>query len=669
MISFSENPNAFGNWAKSHASPVDGLNVLARPLRDGTWKDAPAVWVQHFRWSGFWGPASRSEALNLRRELIEAILGGGLDDAAHAALPGVFELNSTDAPVAEAAKLTQWLVRNAGPNDAKMVADLVETLVHSRDEALLAACFPLLTWLLTSGSSELRSARRAFLVTRMLPLVLRFGTDGQVAATIRYVLYNDSRVGADGWGTQTIENLLPAIERLLVTPGAGGIVGDLLEALDATNIEGYIRYVLRDWPQFAASRAEVVRRLAHGEVKPHDPAATWSVAMMGPLVPIELGSPEIAREAAAGLERASKPHLRTVKPSDAESLANWGEMIAAEFLRTTNVLRTRNPDDVRALQQCIGWNEAATAGVHIAVRKAVEHSDAPGLDRILKMLSSPEVTHLVVGPALELLITPSPLSIATATPKNLDHALAAIDEAIGANSAAFCGFCFQEQLPGVTHAELDELPDGKAFVVEATTLKVSRDDLGRVCGVSADTEVQRALGVLYVLHEVVHAFQGAAGMHRVAEIRFAGAESALMHIDLGADHIAATVTNSIFPQWDLLRLKDWQGQSIRGFAPGTRNPPYSRIRKTLRLVGLRTDFALRRLGFETDHLANPESYGFADFSPGGGSFIALVNRPPFVVVKTARLSEAKAGVLFEGIDGKAGAIERVDEVIESLLKQ
>jgi hypothetical protein len=669
MISFSENPNAFGNWAKSHASPVDGLDVLAGPLRDGTWRHAPDVWVEHFSWSGFWGRASRSEALNLRRELIEAILGGGLDDAAHAALPGLFELNSTDAPVAEAARLTQWLVRNAGPNDAKLVADLVETLVHSRDEALLGACFPLLTWLLTSGSSELRSARRAFLVTRMLPLVVRFGTDGQVAATIRYVLYNDSRVGADGWGTQTIENLLPAIERLLVTPGAGGIVGDLLEALDATYIEGYIRYVLRGWQQFAASRAEVVRRLAHGEVKPQDPAETWSLAMVGPPVPIELGSPGIARESVAGLGRASKPHLRTANPSEAASLTMWSEMIATEFLRTTNVLRTRDPDDVRALQQCIGWNEATTAGVSTAVRRAVEHADDPGLDRMLKMLSSPEVTPLVVSPALDLLITPSPSSIATATPKNLDHVLAAIDEVIGANNAAFCGFSFQEQLPGVTHAEFAELRDGKAFVVEAPTLKLSRDDLGRVCGVSADPEVQRALGVLYVLHEVVHAFQGAAGMHRVAEIRFAGAESALMHIDLGADHIAATMTNSIFPQWDLLWLKDWQGQSIRGFPPGARNPPYSRIRKTLRLVGLRTDFALRRLGIGANHLATPESYGFADFSPGGGSFVALVNHPPFVVVKTARLSEAEAGVLFEGIDGNVGAIERVDEVIETLLKQ
>jgi hypothetical protein len=648
---------------------VEGLDVLAGPLRDGTWRHAPDVWVEHFRWSGFWGPESRSDALNLRRELIEAILGGGLDDAAHAALPGVFELNSTDAPVAEAARLTQWLVRNAGPNDAKMVADLVETLVHSRDEALLAACFPLLTWLLTSGSSELRSARRAFLVTRMLPLVVRFGTDGQVAATIRSVLYSDSRVGADGWGAQTIENLLPAIERLLVTPGAGGIVGDLLEALDATNIEAYIRYVLRGWQQFAASRVEVVRRLSHRDIKPHDPAATWSEAMTGPLVPIELGSPEIAREAAAGLERASKPHLRTANPSDAESLAIWGEMIAAEFLRTTNVLRTRDPDDVRALQQCIGWNDAVTAGVSTAVRKAVEDSDAPELARILKMLSSPEVTHLVASPALELLITPSPSSIAIAPTKNLDHVLAAIDEAIGANHAAFCGFSFQEHLPGITYAEFSELRDGKAFVVEAPTLVLSRDDLGRVCGVSTDPEVQRALGVLYVLHEVVHAFQGAAGMHRIAEIRFAGAESALMHIDLGADHIAATVTNSIFPQWDLLWLKDWQGQSIRGFPPGARNPPYSRIRKTLRLVGLRTDFALRRLGIGTNHLANPESYGFADFSPGGGSFVGLVNHPPFVVVKTARLSEAEAGVLFEGIDGKVGAIEHVDEVIESLLKQ
>jgi hypothetical protein len=289
------------------------------------------------------------------------------------------------------------------------------------------------------------------------------------------------------------------------------------------------------------------------------------------------------------------------------------------------------------------------------------------------MLASPGTEPVVVVPALELLKTAAaPAGKTTPAGKKtvaVDHAVAAVERLLLAEGPTVSGFTFKEAVGGVVRIRLADLPDQRAFMVEGDTLAISKGGIERLCALSDDGEAQRALAVLYTLHEVVHGFQGAAGMGRVAELRFAGAESALMHIDLGADHVAAVIANAIFPTWDLLWLKDWQGQSIRGFPASARNPAYSRIRKTLRLVGLRVDLALRKLGVGSEHMTR-ESYGFGDFSPSGGAFIALVNRPPFVVVKTSTINPGEASVLFEGIEGEDGSIERVDEVVvEALRKQ
>lgn len=129
--SFKDSPDAYYLWAKSHTDHRKGLERLAEPLRDGSWKDAPAAWVHHLSWPLFWGPGTLGTAVGLRAKLIRTILSGGLDDAAYAALPGIFNTR-TLAPLTDAADIVAWLVKKAGPNDVPVVADIVQQVVYDR---------------------------------------------------------------------------------------------------------------------------------------------------------------------------------------------------------------------------------------------------------------------------------------------------------------------------------------------------------------------------------------------------------------------------------------------------------------------------------------------------------------------------------------------------------
>lgn len=665
MPSFAQNPNAYCRWAKAHESRVEALSLLAKPLRDDSWRSASAEWVRHLSWPPFWEPTTRSAALELRSALISKILVGPLDDSAHAALPGIFNTRSL-APIPEAAAITTWVVDHAEPNDAAMIADMIEHVVYDKDDDFKRACVPLVEWLLTKGSSELRSGRRALLVAQLVPFVLEYGPPDLVAPTIRYVLFNDKRVGSDTMMFNTVERLLTAIEQVIATTGSGSIVGDLVEALEPNAVALYVQEVLGRWEQHPLSRLEVLRQLAEGSIQPPDAASTWALAMLGPPVDLRMVDEPVARSAAEGLVRRITDHGSLgVEAPEHPDRREWGRVVAREFTRATAVLSTRSTQDVRLLQRCAGFDPQVTEGVHDAVLNTVEAANEPGLDAMRSMLRSPGTGPNVVSAALELLLGTKDSNPGTGdNDGSLDHVLDAIRMALKADAPTVCGFNFAEAVQRATDVEAKTLAGDRAFLVEGKTLLVSERALRDLLTVSDHPHVQRALGVLYAIHEVVHDFQGIAEKTDVSRVRFAGAESALMHVDLGADHVATVIAATMFPEWDLLWLKDWAGRSIPAFPAGPRNPEFSRIRKTLRFIGLRTDLVLRKLGVGTE-LFTSESYGFADYSPGGGAFIAIVNRPPFVVVKNSTISSADAAILFSGIDG--GVIEKVDQVIERAL--
>jgi hypothetical protein len=336
-------------------------------------------------------------------------------------------------------------------------------------------------------------------------------------------------------------------------------------------------------------------------------------------------------------------------------------------LRTADVLRRRAPSDLLALRRAV-IDARRAKGVIASLRQAVAPCDDAALGLAKAILDEPNTHSGVLSPALKALEAAPAIDEPPAKNEvDLDPLLEAISAVVGRCRDVVCGFDLQATAQGATRVAADDLPDERAFIVRGDAVVVSRGALRRLHETfEGDASRQHAIAALYAVHEMVHDFQGIAGKGEVARVRFAGAESALMHIDLGADHVAALVVHRAFPEWSLDWLKDVQGLSLRGFPADKRNPPFSRLRKTLRLVGLRADLLMRREGIGQDVMRD-ESYGFADFAPGGGPVAFLVNRPPFVVVRVGSLTPTDARVLFDAVEGTESRISSVDNVLRRAL--
>lgn len=662
MVSFTQHPDVYCGVAKSHRDRAEGLGLLAQPLLDGSWAEHPAKWIQHFSWSGFWESSTRSIAVAHRASLIERIISEErITVAAHASLPAIFN-TLVYAPIAEQRKVIAWLARMAEPNDATMLADVLDQQLRRLGDD----CVPLVEWLLTKGSSELRSGRRAFLAAQLLPLVASH-LEAHLAAAIRFVLYNDSHVGSDAWGYQTLELLLDPVERL-ARGGSPAIVGDLCAALVPEMLAHYLRLVMGRWEQYPHSRCEVIRRLASGEVRLVDPTQVWAAASAGPPCELRVRDAEVSRASILGLRCFlwDIPRPPTLKEFDIHpDRAAWSHELASEFVRTTGLFASRSHHDIALLRQCVGYDGDTTRGIFEAIQQAVNEAADPQLDEVCSTLNTPGTGPNVVDAALELLGTVETPVPSKPVARELAPMRQAIEALLGASVQPFAGFALRSFIGDARHVAFGKLPNDAAFAVDGDTLLLNGDSLEPLFTLFNDRE-REATAVLYALHEIVHEWQGIAGKPTVNRVRFAGAEGALMHLDLGADHVAACLAAATFPDWELLWLKELQGRSIRAFPTSARHPQFSRVRKTLRLVGLRTDLAVRKHG-KRDEMMTPESYAFADFSPGGGDLVVLMNRPPFAVLKVAALAPNDADALFEGIEGKSSAIDRIDKIIQSAL--
>jgi hypothetical protein len=107
------------------------------------------------------------------------------------------------------------------------------------------------------------------------------------------------------------------------------------------------------------------------------------------------------------------------------------------------------------------------------------------------------------------------------------------------------------------------------------------------------------VGALYLVHELAHWPQGIGEYATVRRLR-ALDESAVLQLDLAADHVAALVVRAVSPEAGLLELKELQGQSLCGYPAGTDHAPAARHRKARRMASLRADVCARRAGLARD---------------------------------------------------------------------
>jgi hypothetical protein len=194
--------------------------------------------------------------------------------------------------------------------------------------------------------------------------------------------------------------------------------------------------------------------------------------------------------------------------------------------------------------------------------------------------------------------------------------------------------------------------------IDVDCLRVDRESLHQLLDAELPTRDLVISGVLYVIHEAVHLCQRIGDKERVAQLRATGAETTLMHVDLGADHLAAVVVANAVSDWSLTDVKDAQGRSTAAFPTNARHTTAARARKAQRLVGLRLDLIARQSGLLD---SDADEYAFAEYAPGGGHIVIMRSGPPWGILGVAPLSSEAAGALYGAAEprSKLANIDRV----------
>jgi len=186
-------------------------------------------------------------------------------------------------------------------------------------------------------------------------------------------------------------------------------------------------------------------------------------------------------------------------------------------------------------------------------------------------------------------------------------------------------------------------------------------------------ERRRADALMYVLHELIHLDQGIGAKSTVRRLRRAGGEHSLLHADLSADHVAAALLHHLAPRWSTAFLTDVQGSSLASFPSTGRHTKAALHRKRLRLLALRTDYWVQRLGLlpersthgyvYVEHTKAKDSQKFGDLS-------VLLSGPPVSVIGTTRLNPTESAALERvSLPSNPLPLSELDEVLVRTLRR
>ncbi len=633
--------------------PEQGLKLLRRQLEDGSWRQDPGTWFWYARNVCLGNSPGRSlELVDLQTELVRQIMATPIGPDAHAVLPSLFDLNSFDPHAPELAQLRDWLVEHAGPGEASLVADvLTKGILHRAiDEDIRAAeAFfqPLLEWLLRNGAAELRSKRRVDLVLRMAATCHEVGADPSTTlSALRYLLVNEGRMP---WGRVSATYdffrvpLFRAIEGILALPTGGSGFGIALAQTAGTpDGRSVVLQFLHGEPDllpFPRLREVLFRGLFRGEIEPPRTnilSELWSAALDGPFP-----GDEVATFATADALESAFQTLRHLPlgnpwlgrlPPDAGERRLWGRRLAREAIRIWGLHGIANHPDINAprVDRAIGFGNDPSfdLGLRDGLEEALALRDGDSPSLALQILREHPDERRAIHSALRALAphaerrvgaTPAPHSLASVRERLLSILHAPWFEPVG-------GVDLTTLLQGARDVELGSLGNEDKVAIADARLKIDESALLDSIATELPDEEQVALGLIYVVHELVHMQQGIAAKARVTDLRSTGAETTLLHLDLSADHATALILAKAIPRWTPIWLKDLQGRSLVRFPSGPLHTSAARARKAQRHVALRLDYLLRH--HHPQHGARlGGGYAFADFGPAGGPFPSAWQRP------------------------------------------
>jgi hypothetical protein len=660
--------------------PEQGFALLRRQLEDGSWRQEPGTWFRYARSVCFGIAKGRSpELVALQTELARQLMAAPIGPEAHAVLPLLFDLNSFDPQAPELAALRDWLVDHGGPGEASLVADiLTHGILHrtsSKDAPEARALLqPLTEWLLRNGAAELRSKRRVELVIQMAVTCHEIGADPAITlAALRYLLVNEGRMP---WGRVSSTGdffrspLLGTIEAALAFPGGGAYGAALARTADIPEARWLVQQFLHGEPDllpFPGLREVLVRGLFRGQIEPPRTNAVselWSAALAGPYPGDEVATFATADALESALQALRCfPEFgprRSRHTPDARERRRWGRRLATEAIRVWGLAGVANHSDVNAprLNWAIGFGDDASfdLGVRDGLEAALAARDADSPSLALRILREHPDERRALFSAFRAL---APHSERRVTASPAPHVLSSIRERLLSLLHApwfepEAGVNLSSLLKGAREITFQKLSHENKVFIDETSLQVDDAALMEALDTAMSDEEQIALGLIYVVHELVHVQQGIAAKARVVDLRATGAETTLLHLDLSADHATALIVAKATPKWTPLWLKDLQGRSLVRFPAGPLHTSASRARKAQRHVALRLDYLLRKSHPERETRLGG-GYAFADFGPAGGRFLVLGSGPPSRLVGSAPLDAKEAALLEQGVSVPEGA--------------
>ena len=536
-------------------------------------------------------------------------------------------------------RLLAWL-ESAEPGDGLVVAQaMVGFLVARRSREDLAPFGALAQRLLEVHGAVLRDRRFVPLVFWILDVV-RHHSPKHLGAALRYLAVSE--------GVWTVSYVDPAesaeifwsaVERYLEEGGDEALVGDVFgHPGAAAGVSVKWLFAPMEESRYPRARAALAQALCQGRVSRNELHFRHVLSAMPPRARLESGC--WAPLAAA---------LRWQQKSNA-TLDAWAEYCAREWFRIHGLRRSQELTQLAAhppLQR--GFRKALEA-------ELIANPEPHGLTR--RLLEDPD--DALVWPALAALETPTAIRrVDEGTLERVRYELMRFINLPWLNPVG--GLDVARLVGGCQTVVFEPLPSGDKVCIDGPKMSLDRDSISGV--LRALPNVEAVSGALvYAVHELVHLPQGLQAMRTVTQLREAGAETTLLHLDLSADHVTALLLHELDRSRSVTDLKRLEGDMLALFPVSRFHTPGSAERKLRRLVSLRADYLLRR----ERRLPDVCGYVFVDFGESAGPIAFLASGPPHRVLCVGQLQGATADALRAA--ARALDISAVDSIVEEALR-
>lgn len=576
-----------------------------------------ASWSKHAQWLV---SQNLLDATDAASAAIELLVSGDVESGRDA-VDWVSMLVEQAKSVELASTLCAWL-GDAGPGDGVAVADALHYLVElTPADAADQALVPAVAVLLRHHGGVLRSTSRA----RLWPTIVRVVRD-HLPDELAYALRQLGRVD-EGYTARMVDtdvNLWRCVETTLER-GEDLRVEELFGTSDRLNSWLTSRLeeplVSTNLPRARRWMADALVREAGSALRAREGLLDRALAV-APKIDASV-SDAMLREIATAMrntEALTPGHLEVV------------ESTVFEWIRRHGLTRPTGPADVLSMAEFPSLQGAVRKGIEAwLVSDDGSYSVA---QRILSEDSRPELIHAAVQ------------ALPRATQKVRGRASDRLDEASRAVVRLVAhgwldsleGVDLSRLLRGCRSARLVAMDGDDKVRVDPPELLFAIEPIEELVAVVDRSEVAAA-ALLYAAHELVHLVQGIPQKEQVVELRSAGAETTLMHLDLYADHVAAVMVDALLSDWSLARLKALEARLLANFPVSRFHPPRAMFRKRSRFESLVVDSVLR------EQSPKQKGYFFCEWNEREGPFAILASGPPVELVRLVRVDRPIADAM------------------------